>query len=396
MKIVCSTNMPFVEDAFAELGDTLCVDGRAIGPAHVRDATILATRSTTQVDAALLEGSAIRFVGTATIGTDHLDIPYLNEHGIVWCYSPGCNAESVAEYVTTALLCLARRKHVALEGLTLGVIGVGNVGRRVVCKGQALGMTVLQNDPPRQRNEGADGPAFVSLPHLLAESDVVTVHVPLTHDGDDATLHMADQGFFAAMKPGAWFLNAARGPVVASPALLAAIDSDKLGGTVLDTWEGEPHISRALLERVDLGSPHIAGHSFEGKVMGTEMVYANACRFLGTAPTWRAETRLPPPPVPRVALDASACAMDIALDRVVSQVYAIEADDRALREGLALDETKRAAHFDRLRKEYPIRREFRFTTAAVSGHPAVSARLAALGFSNRTIPSVLSSSDAER
>ncbi len=368
--------MPFVEEAFSTLGETVVLEGRSIGADDVRDADLLAIRSTTPINAELLNGSSVRFVGTATIGTDHLDVDYLEANGIQWCFSPGCNANSVSEYFTAALLSLAHRHEFSLRGKTLGVIGVGNVGRRVVEKGLALGMTVLQNDPPRERDE-APTDQFVNLDTLLSESDIVAVHVPITKTGPDATFHMANKGFFAAMRKGAIFINAARGPVVCSDDLLNAINTEHLSHVVLDTWEGEPEIRMDMLKAVDIGTPHIAGHSFEGKVAGTVMVYEAACRCLEKEPTWTPDDLLPPPAVPIITIDAANRAEADLLWDVVRQVYNIEEDDVRLRE----DTDDMRTHFDHLRKNYPIRREFRFTSVAtINADPQLVDTLRALGF----------------
>lgn len=381
MKTVCVRNMPFVQEAFETLGETTLLEGRSITADDVRDADLMAIRSTTKVDATLLEGSKVRFVGTATIGTDHLDIDYLERNNIRWCFSPGCNANSVSEYLVTALLCLANRHGFQLRGKTLGVIGVGNVGKRVVDKAKALGLNVLQNDPPRQRTE-ADTNTFVDLDTLLDNSDIVTTHVPITREGPDATYHMADAEFFNRMRLGSIFINAARGPVAETNALLDMIASRHLAHVVLDTWEGEPQFNPDLLKAVDIGTPHIAGHSFEGKVTGTVMVYQDACRMLGVAPTWTPDALLPPPDVPEVILDATGLSEEDALWNIVHQVYDIEGDDTRMRSPLqsappraypagSKDATDLSSHFDSLRKNYPIRREFRFTT--VNLHNATDA-----------------------
>jgi len=389
MKIVCATNMPYVLEAFGTLGEARVIEGRAIAAADVRDAELLALRSTTMVNRQLLEGSAVRFVGTATIGTDHMDIPWLEGHGIRWCYAPGCNANSVSEYVTTALLCLAARHGFTLAGKTIGVIGVGNVGSRVVTKAEALGLRVLQNDPPRERSEArgqksedrGQRSAFIGLDQLLREADIVTLHVPLTKAGPDKTLHLADETFFAAMKPGAIFFNCARGPVVHTDALLAAMERGVVAHAVIDTWEGEPGYRTDLMARADLVSPHIAGHSFEGRAMGTVMVYEAACRFLGVAPRWRIEGRWPPPVVPEVAVPAAGRSDEAALWDIAQRVYDIEADDRRFRESSQADDATRARRFDQLRKDYPMRREFRFTRGAAHGaRPELMRTIAALGF----------------
>jgi erythronate-4-phosphate dehydrogenase len=376
MRIVCDSNMPLAEDAFRTLGEVTLCDGRAITSADVRDADLLAIRSTTRVSRELLHGSRVRFVGTATIGTDHLDQDYLAEAGIAWCYSPGCNANSVSEYLTAALLCLAARHGLRLEGLTLGVIGVGNVGRCVVAKAQALGLQVLRNDPPRQRAEH-DTDAFVALPELLAASDIVTLHVPLNRDGQDATWQMVNADFLGAMRPGSVFINAARGGIMSTAAVLAAHARGQLAHMVIDTWEQEPDFSPDLLARADLATPHIAGHSFEGKVQGTVMVYEAACRFLGVEPRWQYRAHMPPPPTPRLDIDADGKPDETVLWQVVRQIYDIESDDRRFR--AACDD--RRAHFDRLRKQYPMRREFPATAVRVPGGQAgLRRKLAGLGF----------------
>ena len=371
--------MPFAREAFSTLGAVAAIDGRMIAPGDVRDADLLAIRSTTRVDASLLDGSSVRFVGSAVIGTDHLDIPYLERRGIRWCGAAGCNAESVAEYVTAALLCLAVRHGLTLAGKTIGVVGVGHVGRLVVEKARALGLRVLRNDPPRQRTEG--GREFVSLDQVLAESDILTLHVPLTKTGPDATFRMADSRFFARLKPGCIYLNAARGGVNVTDALLDAMDRGIVARAVIDCWEGEPAFRADLLRRADLATPHIAGHSFEGKVMGTVMVYQEACRFLGVQPTWSHEPMMPPPPVPEVIAETIGRAPEAVLNEIVRQVYDIEADDRRLRDDAAADPQKRADRFDRLRREYPMRREFRFTRATLRNAGAdLNRTVAALGF----------------
>jgi len=368
--------MPFAREAFSLLGETATQDGRTITAADLRDINLLAIRSTTRVDAALLEGSPVQFVGTATIGTDHMDIAYLEKQGITWCYAPGCNANSVSEYVTSALLCLACRDGFPLAGRTLGIIGVGNVGSRVAEKARALGLRVLLNDPPRQRAWKAPSPhPFVTLDTLMAESDIITLHVPLTRDGPDATWHMADARFFSRIRRGTLLINAARGAVLDSDAWLHAVRAGILSHTVLDTWEGEPEIRPDVLACADLGTPHIAGHSFEGKAEGTAMVYRAACAFLGIPANWDYETLLPPPPVPCVPVHAAGLTDEQALWAAVQPVYDLQTDDTALRAGTG------KKHFDTLRKNYPVRREFRYTRIPLTGaSPALTAKFRGLGF----------------
>ena len=362
MKIVADPNIPFAQEAFSQLGTVEFVPGREIKPAAVRDAELLMVRSVTPVNAALLDGSRVKFVATATIGTDHIDLDYLAGNGIGFASAAGSNANSVAEYVIAALLELAHRRRYRLREKSLGVVGVGNVGRRVVRFTQALGMRVLQNDPPRQLAENL--PDFVALDRLLAESDIVTAHVPL----DDTTRHL----FHHDNLRGYILINTARGAVADNKALLKAIDGDRVHGAVLDVWENEPDISAELLDVVEIGTPHIAGYSFDGKVNGTRMIYEAACRFLGAKPEW--EPQMPAPLVPRIEMSVSSGEDDEeVLRRVVRRVYEIEADDAALR--------KRVREFDRLRAEYPVRREFFNTELVLRGAgDSVRRKLTALGF----------------
>jgi len=379
MKIICDSNMPYAAEAFGTLGDVVLLEGRAILPADVRDADLLITRSTTKVTRALLEGSRVRFYGSAVIGTDHIDIPWLEQAGIPWTAAPGCNAESVSNYVTAALLWLGSRHGIQLEGKTLGVVGVGNVGRRVCAKGHALGLRVLACDPPRQRVPAdSEAQAFVGLDQILEQADIITCHVPLNRADPDRTHHLFDAAAFARLRPGTIFLNAARGEVLATDALLPALGG-RVAHAVIDTWEGEPNYRPDLLARADLSTPHIAGHSYEGKVNGTLIVYERACRALGVAPTFR--PCLPPPPVPELALHAAGRADEAVLAEAVLKVYDIAADDGRLRASCVTDAALRAKAFDRQRKDYPMRREFHATTVRLSGaSAALTAKFRGLGF----------------
>lgn len=378
MKIVCSSTLAYPREAFETLGDVTVLPDRSIGPDDVRDAELLIVRSTTQINARLLEGSRVRFVGTATIGTDHMDIGWMESHGVRWCFAPGCNANSVSEYMTSAWLLLGVRHGIALRGKTVGVIGVGNVGTRVAAKAAALGMNVLQNDPPRQRAEG--GP-FCSLDELLAGSDIVTLHVPLTDSGPDRTRGMVDESFFRRMRPGALFFNCARGPVVVNDALIQARGRGTVSRAVLDTWDPEPAFPRELLRIAEIGTPHIAGHSFEGKVMGTWQVYEAACRFLGRKTEWSPSVALAPLADAVIQPAQSAQSDEEFLWSVVSKVYNVQDDDDRLRAGDSDDRSARAAHFDSLRKNYPVRREFAAVRVACSGvTPGRAELLRKLGF----------------
>jgi len=362
MNIVADPNIPFVREAFAPIGETRLVPGREITGADVRDADLLLVRSVTPVNAALLEGSRVKFVATATIGTDHVDFDYLRSRKIGFVCAGGSNANSVAEYVIAALLELAHRRKFRLRDKSLGVVGVGNVGSRVVRCAQALGLPVLQNDPPLGLHERA------------LEADIVTVHVPLL----ETTRHMFHRDNLERF----FFINTARGPVVDNKALLKAIDGDRIPGAILDVWENEPAISPELLDIVELGTPHIAGYSFDGKVNGVRMIYRAACEFFGIAPTW--EPQMPASLVPRIEIDARdlpahADDEDI-LRHAVRRVYNITGDDDALRERVR-DPDGIGAGFDKLRAEYPVRREFFNTQLVLRGvSDELRQKFAALGF----------------
>jgi erythronate-4-phosphate dehydrogenase len=372
MKIVADPNIPFLREAFGALGQLCLVPGREIAARHLRDADVLLVRSVTPVSPALLEGSRVKFVATATIGVDHVDLAHLRQRGIGFASAHGSNATSVAEYVVAALLELAGRRGFRLQDRALGVVGVGEVGRRVARAGRALGMRVLENDPPRQRTESL--PDFVALPRLLAQADCITLHVPLTRHGEDATFHLFDNERLSALARRPLLINTARGPVVDNHALRDAIREGKTGGVALDVWENEPNVSGDLMEAVDIATPHIAGYSFDGKVAGVRMIQQALCRHFGMQPAWDPAPLMPPPPVTAIDVGAGPGEHDEdALRRVVRQAYDITADDAALRD--------RPQDFDRLRAEYPVRREFHNITARLHNvSDSLRQKLAALGF----------------
>jgi len=375
MKILADENIPYVREAFASLGEVAAVSGRAISPERVRGTDMLLVRSITKVNAALLDGSAVRFVATATIGEDHVDKAYLASRGIAFASAPGSNAGSVCQYVSAALLRIAERYALDLSRLKLGIVGVGNVGSRVDRAARAMGMTTVLNDPPLARQTG--DARYRPLDEIF-DCDIVTLHVPLTKEGPDATYHLANDAFFRRLKTGAIFINSSRGAVADGKAILRALDDGRLRACVLDVWEGEPDIDVALLERVFIGTPHIAGYSFDGKVNGTRQIHEAACRFLGVEPGWDATPLLPAPECPRVSVDGASPS---AVRDAVRAVYDIMLDDAAMRQLLDAPAGDRPRLFDRLRKEYPRRREFFNTCATVSpSNPAVEAMLAGLGF----------------
>lgn len=378
MKIICSSSIPYAKEAFGTLGDVEILPPSSITRERVRRADLLCIRSTTRAGRALLDGSRVRFVGTATIGTDHMDLDYMKKAGIKWSSAPGCNANSVSEYVAAALLCLARRHGFTLEGRSVGVIGVGSVGGLVARKAEALGLRALLNDPPRSDSEG--DPVFRPLDDVLAESDILTLHVPLNRGGRYPTERMADGDFFRRLKPGCVFMNTARGAVVDSDALIEAVDRGIVAHAVVDTWEGEPVFRSDVLGKAALGTPHIAGYSFDGKVAGTVIIYREACRFLGAEPEWTPGALLPEPVVPEIRFNAEGLNDESALHDIVRKVYDIGADDRRMR-AAAADGQRRGESFEQLRRDYPERREFQFTRVTFRhARPRLVEKTAALGF----------------
>lgn len=394
MKTVVAETVMLGREAFETLGDVEVVPDREIRPEHLRRADALVIRSKTQVTPKLLAGSAVRFIGTATAGFEHIDLPLtsfiapsqsdgaslashrvqtLEKRGIGWCAAPGCNADSVADYITAALLFSHTFKRVGLDQKTLGIIGVGQVGRRVADRARALGMRVLLNDPPRAAKEGDE--KFQPLETLLAESDIVTLHVPLVFEKPWPTLKMADCRFFEQMKPQSVFINAARGSVLDADALLLAKSKGLISHAILDVWDPEPRIRADVLAAADIGTPHIAGHSLEGKLNGTIQVYREACHFFEEKPTWDPAPLLPAVQIPELEVDPRGKTDLQVMAEAVAAVYDIEADQ------LSEDDIPM---FDQLRAHYGVRREFRNTRVLLTEpRPDLAARLIQVGFSDR-------------
>ncbi len=386
MKIVADGNIPFVANCFSSIGEVTIVEGRQIMPEDIREVDILLVRSVTKVNANLLAGSKVRFVGTATIGFDHIDVEYLRANKIGFASAPGSNANSAAEYVIAALLEIGQRYFLDLEGRSIGIIGVGNVGSRVAKKAAALGMKVYLNDPPLQRykfNHGGRGEhreievalmrieefigssGFLPLEELF-DCDFITLHTPLIIEGIDKTVHLADERFFKSLKERCAFINTSRGGVVDSAALKAAIRSGRLRAVVLDVWENEPNIDTELLRMVDIGTPHIAGYSLDGKVVGMIMIYKAACEYFGLEPEYSIEDFLPEPAIRQLRINPSIGAEQDVLAGTVQKVYDIRKDDARLRWILERPGEKKGEFFDSLRKNYSVRREFGNTTIVIA------------------------------
>ena len=376
MRIVADENIPLLDEFFAGFGEIRRLPGRSIDAAAVADADLLLVRSVTQVDRALLDGSAVKFVGTCTIGTDHLDLDYFQQAGITWASAPGCNARGVVDYVLGSLLVLAEQQGVDLARRTYGVVGAGQVGSRLLKVLRGLGWRVLVCDPPRQADEGGD---FVSLQQVLAECDVISLHTPLERLGEHPTYHLFDHARLAALKPGSWLINASRGAVVDNQALRELLPQRSDLQVVLDVWEGEPQADVELAALCRIATPHIAGYSLDGKLRGTAQIYQALCQHLGVVPSVELQQLMPAAWLSELTIDASADPA-WALASICRAVYDPRRDDADFRRSLQGDALTRRAAFDGLRKHYPMRREIDGLEVCVKGDaPALASLVQALG-----------------
>ena len=351
MNIIVDENIVLAEEAFSSFGNARLVNGRSLTNDVVRDAEILIVRSITKVNEELLKNSNIKFVGTATIGTDHIDLEYLKSRDITFADAKGCNADSVAEYVFAALLKVASEKNISLNGKSIGVIGVGNIGSRIVRLAESLGMIILKNDPPLERK--GIGRDYVGFDDAL-KADIITFHVPMSYQGIDKTFHLLNENNLKKIKSGTVIINTSRGAVIDNIALLSE-SVIKEFNLILDVWENEPSINSDLLAKTKIATPHIAGYSFEGKVNGTKMIYNSLCKFLNVNSAW--EPKLPP--IERKDLQLlDGKSSEEKLFKLFSSIYDIENDDARLREISKHKLIEQGGYFDLLRKSYPVRREF--------------------------------------
>ena len=355
MNLICASSVTFAAPAFAPLGELTLLPEGEITPERVRDADAVITRSKTRLDRALFEGSRVQFAGTCTAGTDHADAEGLSALGIHFASAPGCNANAVSEYVVAALLEAHADHGFTFAGKTLGIVGHGEVGSRVARKATALGMKVLRNDPPKAA-EGASGP-WTNLDDLLASSDVLTLHVPLVETGSWPTRNLLSAERLATMKPGAVLINACRGEVLDGPAAAAARRSGRLSWLVLDVWDPEPDVPLEVMAEADLATPHIAGHSVEGKVNGTRQILEALCAHFQVRHEWDPLPLMPPPLSERVSLPGEGD-FETRLRHALRSCYELREDDRALRRA----DGPPGKLFTQLRRNYRDRREFSATT----------------------------------
>jgi erythronate-4-phosphate dehydrogenase len=371
MRIVADDKIPFLKGVLEPFADVEYVPGEKISNEILRNADALLTRTRTRCNEELLRDSRVQFIGTATIGYDHIDTKYCEDHGIVWKNAPGCNAVSVSQYVASALEYLARKFSFSLQNRVLGVVGVGNVGNKVVQIAEMLGMQVYLCDPPRVRHEGACG--FISLDGILRECDIITFHVPLNPEGEDKTWHLIDEDLIRRMKPGTIIINTSRGEVADGQALKNALGKKKLGGVVLDVWENEPSIDPELLSECSIGTPHIAGYSADGKAKGTTMIVRELSRFFNLGLEAWEPLGIEEPVNRLITVDCLDRDDDVILSEAFRATYHIEEDDHRLRMALS--------DFEKQRGNYPLRREFRaYSLELVNGWDKIKRNCRKLGF----------------
>jgi len=364
MKIVADENISNVKEFFAGFGEVQLMPGRAINTDAVAEADVLLVRSVTKVDKALLAGSRVKFVGTCTIGMDHIDHHYLQNQGIGFASAPGCNANAVVDYVLCALATVALEQGICLATKTLGIVGLGNVGSRLKIRAEALGLTCVCCDPLLQR-QGQEG--LVPLAELLAKADIISLHTPLTLDGEDATYHLLNTKNLAQIRHNAILINSARGEVLDNKALSQLLQEREDIRAVLDVWESEPTIAPDLLKQVYIATPHIAGYSLEGKLQGTAMVCRGACDFFGYPQQEFID--LFPPKKEVLFVAGQDESWEEIVYRVMLACYDIGRDSAALKSLTQFSPEQIGIEFDRLRKEYPLRREFKQTKIISSAIP---------------------------
>jgi erythronate-4-phosphate dehydrogenase len=360
MKIVVDDKIPFLKGALEPYADVVYMPANLINTEALKEADALLIRTRTKCNRNLLEGTRVKFIGSATIGYDHIDTNYCKKKNITWTNAPGCNSSSVQQYIAAALLKISSEFNFNLKDKTLGIIGVGNVGSKIEMFARRMGMKVLLNDPPRARSEGKMN--FHSLIRVLSYSDIVTVHVPLNAGGEDPTYHLFNEEIFGKFKQGVWFFNSSRGEVTDTKALKKILSDRKLAGAVIDVWEDEPGIDIELMQQAYIATPHIAGYSTDGKAKGTAMVVNSLSRYFNLKSENWYPSNIPLPVSPYISIDCKNKKEEDIVREAVIHTYDINEDSIKLRLS--------PADFEKLRGEYPIRREFPAYTVELKGGTA--------------------------
>lgn len=371
IRIIADNKIPFLKGVLEPYAQITYLPGSQIDRNAVMDSDALLVRTRTKCSSDLLSGTGVRFIGTATIGFDHIDTGFCNANNIRWTNAPGCNSSSVMQYIASAIMRISSESGLSLSRLTIGIVGVGNVGSKVQRLAQSLGMKVLLNDPPRQRKEKKD--IFVNLEQVLEESDIITLHVPLNSGGKDNTFHLFDSDILSQVKKGAWLINSSRGEVVEPDALKDTLTGEHLAGAILDVWEKEPEIDIPLMHMAFLATPHIAGYSADGKANGTSMVVNELCRFFDIPLKDWFPSGVPEPAEPLLVIDCHGKSPEEIAGRAVSHSYNIMEDDVRLR----FDPSR----FEKERENYPLRREFpSYSIELRYGTKEARALISSLGF----------------
>lgn len=372
MRIIIDDKIPYIRGAFEPFAEVVYLPGSKTTPDVVKDADAIITRTRTKCNREMLEGSKVKFIATATIGYDHIDTNYCKQAGIKWSNAPGCNAESVNQYIASALFSYSMKKRLDLKEKTIGIVGVGHVGSKVARLCETIGMKVLLNDAPRERTEGPE--KFVSLEKIQQEADIITFHVPLNLTGEDATYHMANEKFIQNLKKKPLLINSCRGEVFDTESIKNALKTANVSGFIADCWENEPDIDLELLELADYRTPHIAGYSKDGKANGTKMSVQAISRFFNLGiDNWEPEN-VELPEKTTIEIDGNQRREYSILAEAVLSTYDIENDDEALRENPQL--------FEKLRGDYPVRREFgTYTILAKNIKNETMEKLMKMGFS---------------
>lgn len=348
LKIVADNKIPFLKGALENFAEVQYLPGADIDNDVLKDADALITRTRTKCNESTLRGSKIKLITSATIGFDHIDTKWCEENNIKWTNAPGCNSESVKQYVGAVLALLVKEKGWQLKGRSIAVVGVGNVGSKVSAMAKALGMIVYEIDPPRARAEREQG--FYRLDEVVDKADVITFHTLLTREGEDKTYHLCDADLLLKMKSNAIVINSSRGEVVDGVALKSALSKQQIGAAVLDVWENEPQIDKELLDLVWIATPHIAGYSQDGKAKGTQMSVQVISRFFNLGiDDWEAKD-IPKPKEPIITIDGEGLSNEEIIAEAILHTYPLKRDDTDLRNNLS--------KFEYLRGAYPVRREF--------------------------------------
>lgn len=376
MQIIADENIPHVTEAFSSLGQVKLVVGRKLTANDLGDAEILLVRSVTKVNQELLANSSIRFVGSATIGLDHIDLAYLEQQSIHFANAAGSNANAVTEYVISSLVIIAEQQGFELKDKKVGIIGCGHVGSKLLQKLQVLEVSCLIYDPLLQAK--TNDLVFSDLNTVLSSSDIISLHIPLEKSGLYPTHNLVNADFLKQLKANVILINTSRGGVIDETALLNALQFKPKMQVVLDVWQNEPNINLALLNKIRLGTPHIAGHSFDGKIQATEMLYNAVNHYLQKKPVWQKRTNLPAPSVTHLSF-SKTIDDNIAIKTAVLMCYDIRRDDAMLRNiynTFNIDQ-----FFDNLRKNYSIRREFNSLEVQIPiGRKNLAIKLTGLGF----------------